>query len=498
MQLRQDVLTCSMYKKETVINSVSWSVLTKVVRQALQLFMIFLLSRILGPAEFGLMSMVTSFSMLAEIVRNMGTGAAIIQNKSITDDILDTAFCFNVVTGLFLFMLFFIGAPLIADFFRQRELTSLIRVFASVYIIGSLNIVQEALLQKNMEFKRLFYMDLISVIVSGAVAILMAMNGWGVWSLVFQYIVMITCSTIVLWYTSAWKPSLRFKSNTFQQISRYSLSLFIHDVVYFFGRDTDKFLIGRWLGAATLGIYYRAYMLMLLPVNQINTVITKVMFPALSVLQDDPEAMRKLYLKATHFISFISFPSLCLLFISAEPLIQLLLGSKWLGVVNYLRIFCLYGMLESISTTIFWLYKTTGRTDKMLRWGVISTILIIASFISGLWYNGAMGVAMFYVIMQFLLWIPGWRMAFRLIDLKLADMLKNIGPNFLNSLLAVPLPWWMMERMRYKIPDILLIVALCLIYVAVYFICSFLSRQQGYFFIVRFFRGRLLRQAVQQ
>lgn len=486
-----------MFRKEKVIANISWSVFSKISRQVLQLGIIFILSRILGPVEFGLMSMITSFSMLAEIIRNMGMGAAVIQQKNETSELLNTAFCFNLIIGAAVFLIFFFSAPLIASFFNQPVLTDLIRVFSIVYLIGSLNIVQEALLQKRMEFRRLFYMDVVSVITSGALAIFMAMNGWGVWSLVVQYISMIVVSTVILWITSAWKPGIQFDTATFRQLKKYSFNLFAHDVIYFFGRDTDKFLIGKYLGPATLGLYYRAFLLMLLPVNQINIVITRVMFPVMSALQDNIPEMKRVYLRATHMISFVSFPALALLFIIAEPLIILLLGSKWLGVVLYLRLFCIYGMLESVGTTIYWIYKSLGRTDIMLRWGIISTLLIVAAVIGGLWWNGATGIAISYVSVQLvILWIPGWMMAFRLIDMNVITMLKNIGPNFFNSLLAVPLAWWVYSMLRFSIPGITLIIVVSLIYGLVYLILSFVTRQDGLFFALDFIRRRRLRQPV--
>lgn len=484
-----------MFKKEKVIGNIRWSVLSKFSRQILQLCIIFILSRIMGPVEFGLMAMVTSFSMLAEITRNMGMGAAVIQQKNETPQLLNTAFCFNLIIGVGVFLAFFISAPLLASFFNQPVLASLVRVFSIVYIIGSLNIVQEALLQKRMEFRRLFFMDVISVITSGTLAIIMAMNGWGAWSLVVQYISMITVSTVILWLTSSWKPRLEFDHATFSQLKKYSFNLFAHDVLYFFARDTDKFLIGKYLGPATLGIYYRAFLIMLLPVNQINVVITKVMFPVMSALQDNIREMKRVYLKATHMISFVSFPALSIFFIIAEPLILLLLGSKWLGVVFYLKIFCIYGMLESVGTTIYWIYKSLGRTDLMLRWGIISTFFIIIAIIGGLLWNGAAGIAILYVAVQvIILWIPGWKMAFRLIDLNIVTMLKNIGPNFFNSIMAMPLAIWVYSMFHSSMPPILLIIVVCIMYGFVYFVLSFITRQEGLFFIIRMFRRRILRQ----
>ncbi len=402
--------------------------------------------------------------------------------------------------GLAVFLIFFLVAPLISKFYNQSALTSLIRVFAIVYVIGSLNIVQEALMQKRMEFRRLFLMDLFSVIISGIIAIVMANRGYGVWSLVVQYISMITVSTIILWITSSWKPVFQFHRDTYKKLRGYSLNLFVHDVIYFFGRDTDKFLIGKYLGPVILGVYYRAFMLMLLPVNQINIVITRVMFPVLSALQGDLSEMRHVYLRTTNMISFISFPVLALLFIIAEPLVIILLGPKWTNTVIYLKIFCIYGMLESIGTTIYWIYKSLGRTDILLKWGVINTACIIPAVALGLWWNGAIGVAVCYVAVQlFILWIPGWSKALKLIDLDIKTMLLNIGPNFINAVLSMPLAYGLYKVLVYGLPkflsvsisNIILVICVSLVYGLTYITLSFLTKQSGFVFVTRLVKKKI-------
>jgi O-antigen/teichoic acid export membrane protein len=465
-----------MIAKQKILGGLGWSMLSKLSRQLLQLIIIFILSRMLSPAEFGLMSMVTAFSMLAEIIRQMGMGAAVIRERNDDPKVLNTAFSFNIAVGVLVFILFYLAAPLMAAFYHEPSLTLLVRVFSTVYIIGSLNIVQEALLQKNMEFRRLFIMDLLSVIISGIIAIIMARSGWGVWSLIVQYISMITISSIILWITSSWKPVLHFDIHIFRKFSRYSFSLFFHDVIYFFGRDADKFLIGKYAGAAILGLYYRAYMLMLLPVNQVNIVISRVMFPVFSALQDNTAEMKRIYLKATNTISFVSFPILALMFIIAEPLIVVLLGNQWLGAVWYLKVFCIYGMIESVGTTIYWIYKSLGRTDIMLKWGVTSTLVSIAAIIAGLFWKGAQGVAISYVIVQLILWLPGWIKAFRLIDLPVLTMLKNVAPNFINAVLPVPFLIFAMEKMNSFSPLIILI-SFSIGYLIIYYVLSMITKQ---------------------
>lgn len=481
--------------KKTIVKSLSWSTLSKLSRQGIQLVFIFILSRLLSPGEYGLMAMVTAFSMLAEIVRDMGTGSAIIQSSKASDQMYNTAFCFNIVVGIVVFLIFFFTAPLIAHFFGQDGLKPLIRTFAIIYIIGSLNIVQEAILQKNLEFKRLFFIDVISVTVSGIAAILMAMNNYGVWSLVFQYIIMISIATIVLWITSSWKPKLQFRWADFKEINHYSFNLFAHNVVYFFGRETDKFLIGKFIGPQALGIYHRAYMLMLLPINQINLIISRVMFPVFSSMKEDIPAMKKIYLQAVTMIAFFTFPMMSLMFVIAEPLITVILGKNWLEVAVYLKIFVIYSIIESVGVTTAWIYKSLGHTKIMLRWGLFGAIIIIISALIGMRW-GAKGIAIGYVVTQVtILWIPGWSLAFKFIDLKVITVLRRLLPIFLNSIIMATSGFIVFYFLRSVLPPVLLIMAVLIVAIPVYYLLSSLTRQQGVIVIGDFVRKKLRRFA---
>lgn len=481
--------------KATIIKGLSWSTLSKLSRQAIQLIFIFILSRILSPAEYGIMAMITAFSMLAEIVRDMGTGSAIIHSNREENDLYNTAFCFNIVIGIFVFLVFYFTAPLIASFFRQDKLVSFVRVFSVIYLIGSLNIVQEAILQKKLEFKRLFFIDVISVTVSGIVALILALNNFGVWSLVTQQIVMIAVGTIILWITSSWKPKLRFKWAYLKEIKIYSMTLFANNVVYFFGRETDKFLIGKYMGAQALGIYHRAYMLMLLPVNQINLVISRVMFPVFSSMKNDTESMRKIYLKSVGMIAFFTFPMMFLMFVLAEPLILIVLGKKWIQVAGFLQIFIIYSVIESVGVTTAWIYKSLGHTKVMLQWAVFGAAVIVISAVIGMQW-GARGIAISYVIAQLtILWLPGWSLAFKFIDLKVTTVLKKLLPVFLNALAVAALAFIISYFSKNFLSPLLLIIIVLAVCLPVYLFLSSVTKQPGVVIMGNFLRQNLRRFA---
>jgi O-antigen/teichoic acid export membrane protein len=481
--------------KKSILKSLSWSTLSKLSRQGIQLIFIFILARLLTPAEYGIMAMVMSFSMLAEILRDMGTGAAIIQKTDTSEDLFNTAFCFNIIVGILVYIAFYFTAPLIAAFFKQPSLVPLLRTFALIYIIGSMNIVQEAILQKNLEFRRLFFIDVISVTVSGVAAIFMAINNWGVWSLVYQHILMIVIATIVLWATSSWRPRLKFKWTIFKEIKHYSFYLFSYNVVYFFGRETDKFLIGKFIGAQALGIYQRAYMLMLLPINQINLIISRVMFPVFSSLKSDIAAMRNLYVQAITMIAFFTFPMMAMIFVLAEPLITIILGQNWIEVAFYLKIFVIYSMIESVGVTTAWIYKSLGHTRVMLKWGIFGAAVVILSAITGMQW-GSKGIAISYVIAQLtILWLPGWAIAFKFIDLKIGPVLKKLLPIFINTVTMAIVGSLLYHYFRERIGALAICVLVLFACIPIYILLSTLTKQKGAVILGKFVKTRLKKLA---
>ncbi|KIC93565.1 lipopolysaccharide biosynthesis protein [Flavihumibacter solisilvae] len=425
----------SSMEKRT-LSGVRWSLAAKFFRQFIQFFFQLAIARILSPAEFGVFSILLVFINLADVVRSLGLGAALIQKKDINDEFLSTVFWINVGTALIIYLVFYLASPFIATVFKMPPVTDALRLYSLVFIIGSMNSVQEALLQKNLEFKRLFIQDSIAVTAGGIAALYFALKGTGVYTLVYQYLIINTISSIILWNTSSWKPSFRFSLQAFHSLRRYSMNLLGNDLLNFTARNIDNLLVGKALGATALGIYSRAYFLMLQPLNLTHQVLARVMFPVLSTYQDDLPNMKRVFLLTTRLFAFIILPFFVYVIIAADELIYILLGSKWMEVAYLLRIFCIYGVIDTIGLTTVWIYKSTGQTSKLFRWMIYNTIVIITAILVGMNW-GIAGVAWAYSI-SFLvfLWIPGWMIAFRIIDIKVWEMFRNIGGSFIAAALA--------------------------------------------------------------
>ena len=412
------------------LSGLGWSGAAQVARQVLQFFIGVILARLLSPREFGLIGMIIIFTGFANLFSDLGLGAALIQKLDIEQRHLSSVFWVNIAVGIILTGIVVVAAPLISTFYDEPALRVLTMVIALNFFIGSFNVVQNALLRKNMDFQRLARIEIAAGFLAGVLAISMALLGLGVWSLVAQSLMFTAVSVVMMWQISAWRPALSLDTGALKELMGFSSNLLGFNLFNYWIRNFDNILIGKFIGSSALGIYARAYSLMLLPVSQISSVVSRVMFPALSTIQDDTERVKQIYLRSTRTIAFVTFPMMIGLLVVAKPFILSVYGDKWQEVIPILQIFCLTGMGQSVGTTVGWIYTSQGRTDIMLKWGIFSGIVYIISFVIGLRW-GVIGVAVAYVLSGYiLLWYPAWTIPGRLINLRFSEMIKNLSGPF--------------------------------------------------------------------
>ena len=287
---------------------IKWSVVDQAVRQFITLVISGVLSRLLTPAEYGLLGMVTVAIGFLQVFKDMGLGSSIIQKQGITAEEQSTIFWLNVAIGVALTLLLLLAAPWIAVFFNEPQLTLLIRVMSLNFVIGSMAIVPDALIQKAIDFKSYFYRNLGTVIAGGLLGIWLAYKGFGVWALVGQSLLTTLAGLIISFRMVPWRPQYTFNKNLLKSHLRYSLPLLGDSSINYWVRNIDNLLVGKFLGAISLGIYTRAYNLMLLPVRQISGTLTRVMFPSFAIIQHDIAKMWEQYSKIMSLIAMITFP----------------------------------------------------------------------------------------------------------------------------------------------------------------------------------------------
>jgi len=419
--------------QKSAISGVKWSSISQFGRQGMQLVTTVILARLLSPSDFGLIAMVMVVIGFVALFNDMGTAAAIIQKKNLSEKILSSVFWVNVAFGVLAMAVLFVLSPLAASFYHEQRVTPFLRVLSLTFFISGLGILQQAILERNLAFNKLAKLEIIATLFGSIVGISAAMHGYGAWSLVYQTLAIVTMTTVLLWAYSAWRPRFIFHWLEVKLVSSYSLNLTGFNVFNYFARNADYLLIGRFLGAQNLGYYTLAYNIMLYPLQNISSVIGRVMFPVFSRIQNDAAIFRSAYLKVASAIALITFPMMIGLWVVAEPFVLTVFGLTWSPVILLLMILAPVGLAQSIGTTVGTIYQAKGRTDWMLRWGVVAGLLVILSFVIGLQW-GIVGVATAYAVVSVILIYPGFAIPFKLINMPVRDLLSVLARPFFCSL----------------------------------------------------------------
>jgi len=410
-----------MNLKSKVKHGLKWTFVDQILSQIIFLVFGIFLARILTPSMFGIVGMITIFSNFAVLFVDLGFSAALIQKKEVTPAHFSSVFWFNLGIGLLMYFLFYISAPFISKFYNQPELIQLIRVICLSFIITSFSSVQANILIKELQFKRKVIINWIAMLISYLVAFTMAYKGYGVWSLVMMTLCTSFINTILYWMISKWIPLFIFEWKKIKELSNYGLNFLGDTSVNYWSRNFDNFIIAKVLGSTDLGIYSRAYSLMLLPLRNITTIVTKVMFPAFSQKQDDIQLLKKYYLNIIQYIALITFPLMIGLSLVSKEFVLLFFGNKWSAMIPILSILSGLGAIQSIVSLNGLIYNSLGKVNIAFKVSVFSNIVLIIAFTIGVNY-GIIGVSYSYLIASALLFIPIYKMAIKQLNVTLTEV----------------------------------------------------------------------------
>jgi PST family polysaccharide transporter len=388
-------------------------------------FVIFVvLSRHLSPKEFGLVAYALVFIAFVQVFLEQGFGDAIVQHADLQREHLDTAFWTNLLTGILLTLLSISLASLIASLFRESGLTIIIRWLSLTFILAGLSSTQQAILQRQLAFKPLAIRSLIATSAGGVVGIVLALLGFGVWSLVAQNLISGFVGVVILWKVSLWRPRFHLSKLHFFELFRFGINMVGIKVLTFLNRNSDNFLIGYFLGPTILGFYTIAYKLLIVITDLLTGVSTSVAFPTFSRLQNDPERMRRAFYKATHYTSLISFPVFIGVAVLAPELVVALFGPQWLPSILVLRVLSFIGILQSVFFFNYSVVIAAGKPSWRLRITLMNAVSnVIAFAVVVRW--GIVAVAAAYVVRGYLLSpIEIWVLK-KVIDLDIKYYLKQ-------------------------------------------------------------------------
>ena len=352
------------------------------------------LARMLTPEDFGLVGILMAFVMISQILIDGGLGNALIQRQKITIVDCSTVFYANVVVAVFCYVALFLGAETIAFFYEQPQLAKLIKILGLVVVIDAFGAVQNNLLMKEVDFKRITIVKVVAAFVSSIVAIVGAICGMGVWSLVMQYVVNSIMKSMLLWLLSSWRPVLSFSGASFKVLFGYGSKLLLANVLSEAYRNLQVLIIGKFFPKSEVGYYSQAKHLQDVPVATILTIVNQVTFPIFSKLQDDKEYLKRGLSRSVKILTLLNFPLMMCLVIMAEPIFRLLFGEQWIPSVPYFQWLCGgFGFLLVVHNTNINALKAVGKSDIVLYLEITKKVFGLSMIFSFIYLGyGAMSI----------------------------------------------------------------------------------------------------------
>jgi len=363
------------------------------------------LARLLNPTDFGLVGMVLGVTGLVNIFNALGLSTATIQRDKITQQQVSNLFWVNVGSSALLSILCAASAPLAAKFYHNSHVTNIMLAMSLTFILTGSTVQHQALLTRQMRFQALALIEVTSNAIGFASACCLAWLGFEYWALVVQQLVTAGCCLVMTWLTSGWRPHWPSRNSGVMPLVSFGAHLSLADFLAQLAQNTDSILLGRFYGAAPLGLYTRAYVLLMRPIQQVMFPMGAVLIPVLSRLQSDPERYRRTHMRAYDSFALVvlSFSAMC--FVLSKPIVLLILGSKWTGVVPLFAAFTLVAVSGPLSYICPWVYESQGRGEDQLKNHSIFGAMTIAAYLIGLPW-GPFGLIVSIAIASLLIRLP--------------------------------------------------------------------------------------------
>ena len=396
-----------------------------------------ILARLLTPVDYGLIGMVAIIFSFVSMFQYLGLSTATVKWSDLNHQQVTALFWLNLALS-FAIMLVMIGiAPLAAWFYREPRLIWITIGYAISILLTGLNIQHEAILSRQMRFVAMAVIEVSSILLALVAAVVAAWYGAGYWALVINQLVLTLVTLAGVWITCTWRPGLPRRTAGVRSMLSYGGNLTGFNVMTFFARNLDNALIGKFWGAYQLGVYSRAYQMLLMPMQQINAPFATVAIPALSRLADSPERYRTAYLQILQKIAMLTMPLVAFMIASSDWLILFLLGPQWREASRIFMWLGIAAIIQPVTKTTWWLFSTQGRMKDLFRWGVMGSAIATLSIVVGLRW-GAVGVAASYAISDLVLATPllFWYVG-REGPVRASDFYRTIAPFVCASLSAL-------------------------------------------------------------
>ena len=459
--------------RQTAVKGVVWLATQKYGERAISFVVLLILARLLSPAAFGVVALASVFLSFAQIFVDQGLGDAVVQAPKVDQTLLNTAFWTNLVTGLLIMFISVAASQTIAGFYRESQLTPIIRWLSISFVFSALSSVQEALLRRQLRFRSLALRSLIATFGSGLIAVVLARFGLGVWSLVAKMFSYTAISVLALWGISSWRPAFFFSWQSFKSLYAYGIHIVGAQFVDFFNRRSDDMLVGFFLGATMLGYYSLAYSLLMIVTELLIVVPNAVVFPTFSRIRQDMVLFRTSVYEATQMISLITIPFFTCFAILAPEIVQLLYGPQWMKSVPVVQVLMLVGIVHSAFFFFGSLLKAVGKPQWRFAMLSITAVLNVLGFAVAVRW-GIIIVAASYVIVAYLVAPIYLELVRRAIDLEIKTYLNQYVPAMVCTVF-MSIAVFTARQMLGTLPSLYLrLMIIILLAAASYILCVFL------------------------
>lgn len=421
--------------KDKSVKAFFWVVVDKLGSSTSNFLITIILARLLSPAEFGLLAMVMIFFELASTFIQSGFSFALIREEEISEVDKSTTFIFNLVVAVGCYGLLFAAAPTIANFFSQPMLSSIVRVMGLMLIINALGAIQQTILTHKIDFKSQTKIRFIGVVLSGAIAIVMAYYGWGVWALVAKLLLNEFFSTVLLWVYNSWQLSLVFSWTSFRKLFGFGSRLLAEALIDKFFRQIVQVLIGKFFSVVTLGYYAQANSFANMAANNFQQAIQKITYPILSKLKSDLIRLKEGYRQVIKMSSFFIVPVMILMGVLAGPLLVVTVGEKWLPATLFLQLLCAAGVTYHLNSINLDLLLVLGRVDLCLRIEIVKKLITGILIVIGIQF-GIIGLVISQVISYYIAIVINSYYTKKFLDYPIGEQLRDVTSSLVFAVIA--------------------------------------------------------------
>jgi O-antigen/teichoic acid export membrane protein len=386
----------------TAVQGVGWTVLRSVASRTVGSLVFIVLARLLDPKDFGTVAIASVFVVLLSLLVESGFGEALIQRKDVTPRELDTSFWTNNCIGVGLAGIMAAGAGLVAASFHQPDLAPVLQMLSLVLVFAALSSVPQALLRRQLAFRQIAFRGLAATCAGGAVGVVMALSGFGVWSLVGQMLTNALVGTVVLWLACSWRPGLQVSVAAFVELFRFGANMLGERIAMFISRRSDDFLVGLVLGSVALGLYTGAYRILLIVTEILIWTVEGVAFPLFSRLHGDTARTKRAFCVATQLCSAVAIPAFLTLAVLAPEVTRVTLGGKWTAAIPVMTVLALVGIPHAATYVNKAVVAASGRPNLSFRIAALTAVINVIGFVIVVRF-GILAVAASYVVCGYLL-----------------------------------------------------------------------------------------------